>query len=80
MLVRNGEQTLLLIFGAGYYFYNNNNNIAFCPKQVGYYFYIELLQESPQAARVKVMASGNSVERRFRLDYYITCYSMHSKL
>lgn len=62
MLVRNGEQTLLLIFGAGYY------------------FYIELLQESPQAARVKVMASGNSVERRFRLDYYITCYSMHSKL
>lgn len=42
--------------------------------------HIELLQESPQAARVKVMASGNAVERRFRLDYYITCYSMHSKL
>ena len=38
---------------------------------LGSYFHIELLQESPQAARVKVMASGNSVERRFRLDYYI---------
>lgn len=25
-------------------------------------------QESPQAARVKVLASGNATERRFRLD------------
>jgi hypothetical protein len=39
------------------------------------YFHIELLQESPQAARVKVMASGNSIERRFRLVYYI-CLSL----
>lgn len=33
---------------------------------------LNIFQESPQAARVKVMASGNSVERRFRLHYY-TC-------
>lgn len=27
------------------------------------------LQEAPQAARVKVLASGNSIERRFRLNF-----------
>lgn len=39
----------------------------------GSHFHIELFQESPQAARVKVMASGNSVERRFRFDIIFTC-------
>ncbi|WMV58292.1 hypothetical protein MTR67_051677 [Solanum verrucosum] len=29
-----------------------------------------LLEESPQAARVKVLARGNATERRFRLNYY----------
>ncbi|KAF8388449.1 hypothetical protein HHK36_027121 [Tetracentron sinense] len=29
----------------------------------------DLLEESPQAARVKVLASGNATERRFRLDF-----------
>ncbi|GAB2295387.1 Actin- protein 4 [Dionaea muscipula] len=28
----------------------------------------DLLEESPQAARVKVLASGNATERRFRFD------------
>ena len=34
-----------------------------------------LLQESPQAARVKVLASGNATERRFRCVIYLM--SMH---
>lgn len=31
-----------------------------------------MMQESPQAARVKVLASGNATERRFRWDIYFS--------
>nr|XP_012567231.1 actin-related protein 4-like [Cicer arietinum] len=37
----------------------------------------DLLEESPQAARVKVLASGNATERRFRCDLSLSlcqCY------
>ena len=30
------------------------------------YSMLDILQEAPQAARVKVLASGNAIERRFR--------------